>query len=124
MATFMVFIDGGPTDGPAEDPARGRVIRAALAPTVHAHRRDAEPSPGRGWLLPTPDGPGEVHLSEDGTTLYLDVPWHDAVRLAVAFRRLVPAGLDVVFCDEGYTLAARLPSDATDAELIALMTAA
>ncbi|MFG2822403.1 hypothetical protein ACGFX4_23590 [Kitasatospora sp. NPDC048365] len=116
MATFMVFIDG--------DPARGPVTRAALAPTVHAHWPDAEPSPGRGWLLPTPDGPGEVHLPEDGTGLYLDVPWHDAVRLAIAFRRLVPAGLGVVFCDEGYTFAARLPSDATDAELTELMTAA
>ncbi|MFE7777717.1 hypothetical protein ACFU5O_28225 [Streptomyces sp. NPDC057445] len=45
------------------------------------------------------------------------------MRLAVVFRRLVPAALDVVFCDEGYNFDVRLRSDVTDAELIELMTA-
>lgn len=66
-------------------------------------------------------GPGEAYLHQDGTCLYLDV-WHeDAAWLAVVFRRLAPADLDLIFCDEGYNFDIRLRPEATDAELTALM---
>lgn len=73
------------------------------------------------WSFETDNGPGEVYLHEDGTCLYLDVWQEDAAWLAVVFRRLAPAHLDVVFCDEGYTFDIRLLPDATVAELIDLM---
>jgi hypothetical protein len=44
---------------------------------------------------------GEAYLHEGGTCLYLDTSLVDAVRLAVAFRRLVPDDVEVVFCDQG-----------------------
>ncbi|MGW1538915.1 hypothetical protein ACWCPM_01230 [Streptomyces sp. NPDC002309] len=70
-----------------------------------------------GWSFETDDGPGEAYLHEDGTCLYLDLRYEDAAWLAVVFRRLAPAHLDVVFCDEGYTFDLRLLTEATDAEL-------
>ncbi|MEV0926810.1 hypothetical protein AB0I99_17085 [Streptomyces spongiicola] len=74
------------------------------------------------WSFETESSPGEVYLHEDGICLYLDVWQEDAAWLAVVFRRLAPAHLDVVFCDEGYTFDIRLLPHATVAELIGLMT--
>jgi hypothetical protein len=51
----------------------------------------------------------------------MDTPQADAVRLAIAFRRLTPPGLDLVFCDEGYNFDIRLGPETTDAELIESM---
>lgn len=76
------------------------------------------------WAFETENGPGEAYLHEDGTCLYLDLWQDDAAWLAVVFRRLAPAGLDLVFCDEGYNFDVRLRSDATDDELVELMTEA
>ncbi|WP_406465063.1 hypothetical protein OHB07_29420 [Streptomyces sp. NBC_00111] len=41
--------------------------------------------------------------------------------MAVAFRRLAPADLDLISCDEGFTFDVRLRAEATDAERTALM---
>ncbi|WP_371796300.1 hypothetical protein [Streptomyces sp. NBC_01718] len=41
--------------------------------------------------------------------------------MAVVFRRLAPADLDLIFCDEGCNFDVRLRTEATDAELTALM---
>ncbi|MFE7234565.1 hypothetical protein ACFY3J_03825 [Streptomyces sp. NPDC001231] len=73
------------------------------------------------WFFETGSGSGEAHLHEDGTCLYLDAWQADALWLAIVFRRLAPAHLDVVFCDEGYTFDVRLQPEATDAELTDLM---
>ncbi|MEV6204768.1 hypothetical protein AB0M64_33055 [Streptomyces sp. NPDC051771] len=75
------------------------------------------------WSFVSEDGLGEAHLHEDGTCLYLDTAESDAVRLAVVIRRITPADLDLVFCDQGYNFHVRLRSDVTDDELIKLMTA-
>ncbi|MGV9317781.1 hypothetical protein [Streptomyces sp. NPDC003660] len=75
------------------------------------------------WALDTENGPGEAHLHEDGTCLYLDVWESDAIWLAIAFRGLTPTRLDLVFCDEGYTFDVRIPAWATEAELSALVKA-
>ena len=75
------------------------------------------------WTLETEEYRGEAYLHEDGTCLYMDVPEQDpAMRLAIVFRRLAPAGLDLVFCDEGYNFDVRLRADASDAELIEVMS--
>jgi hypothetical protein len=82
------------------------------------HRSEAQ---SFSWSFEAENGPGEAYLHEDGTCLYLDVWLEDAAWLTVVFRRLAPAHLDVVFCDEGYTFDVRLRPEATDAELTDLM---
>ncbi|XIE77552.1 hypothetical protein AB6O49_03255 [Streptomyces sp. SBR177] len=76
------------------------------------------------WELDTANGLGEAYLHEDGTCLYLDVRQEDAIWLAVAFRRLTPMHLGLVFCDQGYTFDVRVPARTTEAELTALVKAA
>ncbi|WP_329035680.1 hypothetical protein OHT61_05920 [Streptomyces sp. NBC_00178] len=120
MAQYLVLVDGG---------ARGwRVDRDALTAAIRSRWPDAEADAAhRGearsgcWRFETGKGPGEAYLHQDGTCLYLDVRHEDAVRLATTFRRLAPADLDLIFCDEGYTFDVRLGPEATDAELTALM---
>lgn len=76
------------------------------------------------WEFETKNGPGEAYLHVDGTCLYMDVWEEDAIWLAVLFRRLTPGSLDLVFCDEGYTVDLRVPPGATQADLTGLMDAA
>ncbi|MFF4741610.1 hypothetical protein [Streptomyces sp. NPDC001268] len=75
------------------------------------------------WEFDTDSGPGEAYLHEDGTCLYMDASEEDAIWLAIAFRRLTPMHLDLVFCDEGYSFDVRLPTGTTEAELVALVNA-
>ncbi|MGD1225807.1 hypothetical protein AB9Q10_46175 [Streptomyces krungchingensis] len=76
------------------------------------------------WEFETQQGPGEAYLYHGGTCLYMDVWQADAVRLAIAFRELAPADLDVVFCDQGYTFDVQLCAGTTEAELTDLVNAA
>jgi hypothetical protein len=123
MVTFVVFVDGD-ADG-------WRVDHGALTSAIRAGWGEVEiDSMPRSevrafhWRFETEDGVGEVDLHKKGTCLYMNVAETDAVRLAVLFRRLAPAGLDLVFCDEGYTFDVQLDSEASDAELVDLMNAA
>ncbi|MFC9622763.1 hypothetical protein ACFTXM_23135 [Streptomyces sp. NPDC056930] len=123
MAQFLVLVDG--------EAGGLRVGREALTAAIRARWSDVEvDSTHRSevrsscWYFETKSGPGEAYLHQDGTCLYLDV-WHeDAAWLAVVFRRLAPADVDLIFCDEGYNFDVRLRPEATDAELIALMNGA
>ncbi|MET8956810.1 hypothetical protein [Streptomyces sp. NPDC004533] len=122
MATFMVMVDGDAGGWQVDRDALTAAIRAGWAGV----EIDATPrSEARSccWSFEAQDGTGEAYLHQDGTCLYLDVPEADAVRLAVVFRRLAPAGFDLVYCDEGYNFDVRLRSGSADAELIGLMTA-
>lgn len=74
------------------------------------------------WEFDTDEYQGEVYLHEEGTCLYMDAPEADVMRLAIVFRRLAPADLELVFCDEGYNFDIRLCEEATDTELIDLMS--
>jgi hypothetical protein len=120
MAQFLVLVDS--------EAGGWQVNRKALTATIRTWWSDVEvDSTHRSevrsmcWYFETENGPGEAYLHQDGTCLYLDV-WHeDAAWLAVAFRRLAPADLDLIFCDEGYTFDIRLRPEAADAELGALM---
>jgi hypothetical protein len=40
------------------------------------------------WQFDTENGPGEAHLHEDDTCLYMDVSEEDAIWLAIVFRGL------------------------------------
>ncbi|WP_330300377.1 hypothetical protein [Streptomyces sp. NBC_00503] len=44
----------------------------------------------------------EGYSHVDGTCIYLDSPLGLAARFALWFRGLVPEGIDLVFCDDGY----------------------
>ncbi|MFE3639141.1 hypothetical protein [Streptomyces sp. NPDC059168] len=121
MAQFLVLADSDAGEWRVDAEALTMAIRARwevveIDPT---HRSEAQ---SFSWSFETVNGPGEAYLHEDGTCLYLDVWQADAVWLAIVFRRLAPANLDVVFCDESYTFDVRLRSDATDAELTDLIT--
>ncbi|WP_448317589.1 hypothetical protein [Streptomyces sp. CO7] len=121
--TFMAVVEG--------DAGGWHVDRVALTEVIHARWTEVEiDSTARSaarsfiWELGTAKGPGEAYLHEDGTCLYMDVWVEDAVWLAIAFRRLTPTHLDLVFCDESYTFDVRLPAGTTEAELMALVKAA
>lgn len=120
MATYLVFVDG--------DAKGWRVDRDALTSVIEAGWSNVEVDPiprseacSFRWFFDTDEYRGEAFLHEEGTCLYLDVPEQDTVRLAVAFRRLAPPELDLIFCDQGYFFDVRLRADATDAELVELM---
>ncbi|MFJ6908290.1 hypothetical protein [Streptomyces griseoluteus] len=121
--TFLVVVEG--------DAGGWRVDRDALADAIRARWPEVEiDSMHRSevcsfiWEFETEYGPREVYLHEDGTCLYMDVWEEDAIWLAIAFRRLAPMDLDLVFCDEGYTFDVRLRAVTTEAELTDLVNAA
>lgn len=120
MAHFLVLVDGEAGGWQVDREALTAAIRARWSDVEvdSTHRSEVRSSC---WYFETEHGPGEAYLYQDGTCLYLDV-WHeDAAGLAVVFRRLAPADLDLIFCDEGYNFDVRLRPEATDAELTALM---
>ncbi|MFD6552464.1 hypothetical protein [Streptomyces sp. NPDC058398] len=120
--TFLAVVDDA--DGWCVDrDALSEAIRARWAEVeIDSSHRDEVRS--LIWRFDTENGPAEAYLHEDGTCLYMDVWEEDAIWLAIAFRRLTPTHLDLVFCDEGYTFNVRLPTGTTEAELIALVNAA
>ncbi|MFG2441168.1 hypothetical protein [Streptomyces sp. NPDC048508] len=121
--TFLVVVDGD-ADG-------WRIDRDLLTDAIRArwsgveinstHRSEVR---SLVWEFETEYGPREAYLHEDGTCLYMDVWEEDAIWLAIIFRRLTPAHLGLVFCDEGYTFDLRLRAGTTEAELTDLVNAA
>ncbi|WP_017582351.1 hypothetical protein [Nocardiopsis valliformis] len=120
--TFLVFVEG--------DTGGWRVDRKSLTEAVSARWPEVgidstHHSEVRSllWEFETEHGPGEAYLHQGGTCLYMDVWQEDAVWLAIAFRELAPADLDLVFCDEGYTFDVQLRAGATEADLTDLVDA-
>ncbi|MYW20448.1 hypothetical protein GT039_33995 [Streptomyces sp. SID2955] len=121
--TFLAVVEGD-VDG-------WRIDRDALTDAIRArwsevgidsmHRSEVRSTI---WQFKTENGPGEAYLHEDGTCLYMDVWEEDAIWLAIVFRELTPMGLELVFCDEGYTFDVRLRAGTTEAELTNLVNAA
>ncbi|MFE1460931.1 hypothetical protein ACFW6M_07595 [Streptomyces nigra] len=113
MAQFLVLIDSEAGEGRVDSEALTTAIRARwVAVEIDSTYRSEAQS--FSWSFETENGPGEAHLHEDGTCLYLDVWQEDAAWFAGMFRSLAPAHLDVVFCDEGYTFDVRLRPGATE----------
>ncbi len=121
--TFLVLVEGDAGGWRVDREALTKAIRTRWADVeVHwTHRSEARSFL---WQFETEHGPGEAYLHQDGTCLYMDLWQDDAVRLAIAFRELAPADLDLVFCDEGYTFDVHLRAGATEAELTGLVDAA
>ncbi|MER8031588.1 hypothetical protein ABTZ78_21780 [Streptomyces bauhiniae] len=120
--TFLAVVEG--------DAGGWRICRDGLIDAIRARWSGAEiDSTQRSevrsliWQFETEKGQGEVYLHEDGTCLYMDVWQEDAIWLAIVLRRLTPLGLDLVFCDEGYTFDVRLRAGTTEAELTGLVNA-
>ncbi|MEU3849491.1 hypothetical protein [Streptomyces sp. NPDC029554] len=120
MAQFLVLIDSEAGAWRVDVDALTTAIRARWTAVEIDSTRRSE-AQGFSWCFEAENGPGAAYLHEDGTCLYLDVGQEDAAWLAVMFRRLAPAHLGVVFCDEAYTFDVRLRAEATDAELTDLM---
>ncbi|MFI0990285.1 hypothetical protein [Streptomyces exfoliatus] len=121
--TFLAVVEGDAGGWHVDRRALTEVIRARWAEVrIESSARNGVHS--LIWELDTAIGPGEAYLHEDGTCLYMDVWEEDAVWLAIAFRRLIPMHLDLVFCDEGYTFDVRVPTGTTEAGLMALMRSA
>ncbi|MFF4733203.1 hypothetical protein ACFY3M_49965 [Streptomyces mirabilis] len=121
--TFLVVVEG--------DAGGWRVDRDALTDAIRARWSEVEiDSMHRSevrsliWEFQTENGPGEAYLHEDGTCLCMDVWEEDTIWLAIVFRRLTLMGLDLVFCDEGYTFDVRVRAGMTEAERTDLVNAA
>ncbi|MFG2369637.1 hypothetical protein ACGFY3_50160 [Streptomyces mirabilis] len=121
--TFLAVVEGDAGGWHVDRDALTEAIRARWAEVAIASSHHSEVR-SHIWEFNTENGPGEAYLHEDGTCLYMDVWEDDAIWLAIAFRRLTPMHLDLVFCDEGYTFDVRLPTGTTEAELMALVNAA
>ncbi|WP_433398448.1 hypothetical protein [Streptomyces sp. CA-146814] len=120
MAQFLVLVDGEAGGWQVDREALTAAIRARWSGVEvdSTHRSEVR---SICWYFETENGSGEAYLHQDGTCLYLDAWQEEAAWLAVVFRRLAPADLDLIFCDEGYNFDVRLRTEATDAELTALM---
>ncbi|MGW6606179.1 hypothetical protein [Streptomyces sp. NPDC055036] len=121
--TYLVMVEGDQSGWSLDRATLTEAIRTRWADVVidPVHRSEAR---SHLWEFETENGPGEAYLHEDGTCLYMDVWEEDAVWLAIVFRRIAPADLALVFCDEGYTFHVRLDADATEAELTELVNGA
>lgn len=121
--TFVVVVEGEAGGWCVDRDALTEVIRARWTEVeIDSSARSAVRS--LIWELDTANGPGEAYLHEDGTCLYMDMWEEDAIWLAIAFRRLTPTHLDLVFCDEGYTFDVCVSAGTTEAELTALVSTA
>lgn len=121
--TFLAVVEGDAGGWRIDWNALTEAIRARWAGTVidstfHSEARSLT------WEFETAGGPGDAYLHEGGSCLYMDVRETDAIWLTIAFSRLIPMDLDLVFCDEGYTFDVRLPAGTTEAELTDLVTVA
>lgn len=71
---------------------------------------------------------GAWRIDRDALTDAIRARWSgvetDSISLAVVFRGLAPVDLDLVFCDDGCTLDARLRARTTEAESTDLVNAA
>ena len=120
--TFLAVVDGDAGGWHVDRDALTDAIRVRWAEVAieSSHRSEVR---SLIWEFDTDSGPGEAYLHEDGTCLYMDASEEDTIWLAIAFRRLTPMHLDLVFCDEGYSFDVRLPTGTTEAELVALVNA-
>ncbi|MGW6007935.1 hypothetical protein [Streptomyces sp. NPDC055210] len=121
--TFLAVVEGEADGWHVDRDALTEAILARWAEVAidASHRSEVR---SLTWEFDTENGPGEAYLHEGGTCLFMDVGKGDAIWLTIAFRRLTPRHLGLVFCDEGYTFDVRLPTGTIEAELTALVNAA
>ncbi|MEX3101911.1 MULTISPECIES: hypothetical protein [unclassified Streptomyces] len=118
MAAFMAFFDGSTTTWRVSSAAVTSGI-TELWPEVEADPTQLSEVRAFRWSFCTDEGQGEVLLPEDGTGLYLDAALADSAHVACLLRRLMPASVELVFCDQGFNFDVRVQPGVTAAELIA-----
>ncbi|WP_157984618.1 hypothetical protein [Lentzea terrae] len=62
----------------------------------------------------------EAYTAKDGTCLYLKGGLDLVVKFAIWYRQLVPADIDVIFCDDGYSFDGVVTLDSTEEDLVEL----
>ncbi|WP_045314994.1 hypothetical protein [Lentzea aerocolonigenes] len=94
------------------------VLLAALrADWPHAVLQDASPWPSEVRDVHWTQARTEAWANADGTCLYLAGEIGLVAEFAVWWRRLVPADVEVIFCDEGYNFDFPITPDMTPAGL-------
>lgn len=62
----------------------------------------------------------EAYTHKDGTCLYLDGGIDLVAKFVIWYRKLVPADIDVIFCDDGYSFDGVVTPDSTESDLVEL----
>ncbi|MFI1455892.1 hypothetical protein [Streptomyces roseus] len=90
-------------------------------PAVVIHERQGQQE-SRGVVWTYSEGGQELegYSHVDGTCIYLDSPLEVAARFAIWFRGLVPADVEMFFCDEGYSFAGKLEHDMNSGDAMAI----
>jgi len=116
--TFLVLVDPATTPWTADRGALTQVIQSVW---THVEIDSSARGEARAvtWAFETDAGAAEAYLHADGTCLYVDAAWADAVRLAMAFRRMAPETVEVVFCDDIYSFDVHMTHQTTEADLTA-----
>ncbi|CAL9566756.1 hypothetical protein QWL27_24835 [Streptomyces thermocarboxydus] len=110
-----------------EDKSRG-VRRADLIaalerdwPTaVILERQGSQKSRDVVWSYTNDSQELEGYSHVDGTCIYLDSPLALAARFALWYRGLVPAEIDLVFCDDGYSFDGSIEAGMSVDDVIAI----
>lgn len=64
----------------------------------------------------------EGYSHADGTCIYLDSPLEVAARFALWFRGLVPADVELSFCDDSYSFNGIIEPDMAVGDVVAIAT--
>ncbi|MET8763574.1 hypothetical protein [Lentzea sp. NPDC004782] len=72
------------------------------------------------WFYRTEDAVVEAYTAKDGTCLFLKGGLDLVVKFAIWYRKLVPADIDVIFCDDGYNFDGVVTLDSTEEDLLEL----
>lgn len=62
----------------------------------------------------------DAYTHKDGACLYLDGGISLVAKFAVWYRKLVPADIDVIFCNDSYSFDCVVTPDSTESDLIEL----
>ncbi|KOV87625.1 hypothetical protein ADL03_06810 [Nocardia sp. NRRL S-836] len=72
------------------------------------------------WFYRTEGADVEAYTATDGTCLFLKGGLDLVAKFAIWYRRLVPADIKVIFCDEGYNFDGVVTLDSTEEALVEL----
>jgi hypothetical protein len=73
------------------------------------------------WFYRAEDAGVEAYTAKDGTCLYLKGSLDLVVKFAIWYRKLVPADIDVIFCDDGYNFDGVVAVDSTEEDLVEMV---
>jgi hypothetical protein len=109
---------------------RDDLVRALASDWPQAEVSVAHPdSPGAEvraveWIVRSEHGMLEGYAHSNGQCVYLEGPIELVADFAVWYRRLLPADLQVIFCDESYSFDGVIPPDAVRGDVLAIVESA